>query len=113
MATFCGKKLGNESLGIFLFYSYLLLSALYVRLKRSKRCRRYAVRPINRLRKEKGLFDNLIQSMLQQDHEYFFKYTRMTPMQFHNLLQLVQARLQKNKTKNPLPPAHRLIITSQ
>ncbi|KAJ8968389.1 hypothetical protein NQ317_002436 [Molorchus minor] len=88
----------------------MLLTSLTLLMKK-KRFRRYAVRPINRQRRAKGIFNNLLYSMVQKDHESFFKYTRMTPTQFTCLLRLVGPYLQKDKTKNPISPEQRLMIT--
>ncbi|KAG5888607.1 hypothetical protein JTB14_037819 [Gonioctena quinquepunctata] len=49
--------------------------------------------------------------MLLEDHEGFFGYTRMTPKLFEILLTKVGPKLQKDPSKNPLPPVHRLLIT--
>lgn len=95
---------------ILFMFLLLSLSIYYFIDKR----RRYAVRPINRQRNEKGLFANLLLSMLvKKDDEMFFKYTRMQPHMFFKLLHLVKDKLQKNKSKCPIPPAHRLIVTLQ
>lgn len=90
----------------------LIASMSYVLLTR-RMPRRYAVRPINRCRRQKGLFNNLLTAMVQEDQEMFFKYTRMTTKMFFYLLSLVENKLIRDPSRHPLPPAHRLIITLQ
>ena len=95
--------------------SYLL----YIKKSKQKgrRARRYAVRPVNRKRHENGHFVTLIKDMLniEYDYEQFFKFTRCSPNQFNELLQLVGTKLQKDTRRNPftLSPSHRLILTLQ
>lgn len=95
-----------------MFMCLLMCTSVYYLMKKSRR--RFAVRPINRARKEKGMFNNLLTSMLiKKDTEQFFKYTRMEPKLFFKLLKLVKGKLQKDQSKNPIPPPHRLILTLQ
>jgi hypothetical protein len=65
---------------------FMLLFATFITQKLWRRPRRFAIRPINRQREEKRMFNNLLKSMVLHDHESFFKYTRMTPILFHHLL---------------------------
>ncbi|KAJ8911757.1 hypothetical protein NQ315_008809 [Exocentrus adspersus] len=76
-----------------------------------RRLRRYAVRPMNRSRRQFGHFANLVNFMKNHDQEQFFKYTRMTPSLFDHLLTLVGSQLQKTQSKNPLSPNQRLTMT--
>lgn len=91
----------------------LIASTAYYHLITRRNPRRYAVRPINRNRKQKGLFNNLLTAMVQEDEEMFFKYTRMTIKMFFYLLSLVEEKLKKDPSRHPLPPPHRLILTLQ
>ncbi|KAG5873217.1 hypothetical protein JTB14_005670 [Gonioctena quinquepunctata] len=88
----------------------MLLTASVFLLKKEKKVE---VCETNRQRKEKEMFTNLIKSMILEDHEGFFAYTRMTPKLIEILLTKVGPKLQKNPSKNPLPPVHRLLITLQ
>ncbi|KAJ8913796.1 hypothetical protein NQ315_002702 [Exocentrus adspersus] len=72
---------------VFMYLFLLLISSAFLLTK--KRLRRYGVRPINRARKQKGMFANLCTTMLKEDHEMFFKYTRMNPNMFLHLLGLL------------------------
>nr|CAI5836345.1 unnamed protein product [Callosobruchus analis] len=49
-------------------------------------------------RTQKGAFTNLFHHMKTQDHEMFFKYTRMLPEQFDQLLELLKQLIQKKDT---------------
>ncbi|XP_067203329.1 uncharacterized protein [Linepithema humile] len=105
-----------------MFGMALLLSNAYAacvllrnKKKNKRKPRRYAVRPLNRKRHETGHFFSLMKDMLniEYDQEQFFKYTRCSPSQFNELLQLVGPKLQKDIRRNPftLSPAHRLTLT--
>ncbi|XP_067210957.1 uncharacterized protein [Linepithema humile] len=105
-----------------MFGMALLLSNVYAacvllrnKKKNKRKPRRYAVRPLNRKRHETGHFFSLMKDMLniEYDQEQFFKYTRCSPSQFNELLQLVGPKLQKDIRRNPftLSPAHRLTLT--
>ncbi|KAJ8969040.1 hypothetical protein NQ314_001940 [Rhamnusium bicolor] len=48
---------------------------------------------------------------IEVDNEQYFAFTRMTPRLFECLLNLVGPHLQKDSTKRPLAPAHRLMMT--
>lgn len=111
---------------ILKFGSLLLLSSACVahlllqnhqNKQRRRKARRYAVRPMNRRRHENGHFVLLTKDMLnlEYDHEQFFKFTRYSPSQFNELLQLVGHKLQKDTRRNPytLSPSHRLTLTLQ
>ncbi|KAI4465125.1 geranylgeranyl pyrophosphate synthase [Holotrichia oblita] len=97
-----------------LLYSFTsLLSASTCVLTDVKRRRRFKVRPLNKNRDIHGHFATLVKDMknIEPDFKQFFKYTRMTPDVFEELLKLVKEDLQKTPSKKPLSPAHRLLIT--
>lgn len=50
--------------------------------------------------------------LIKKDNEYFFKYTGMETKLFFKLFKLIKGILQKDQSKNPIPPAHRLIPTN-
>uniref|UniRef100_A0A1Y1MU88 DDE Tnp4 domain-containing protein n=1 Tax=Photinus pyralis TaxID=7054 RepID=A0A1Y1MU88_PHOPY len=94
------------------FAAFLLLTtAAMLYLKRKKRVRRYKVRPINRNRIVHGQFHKRVRRMREMDHEQYFKYTRMTPAVFDNLLSIVGPHLQRHKKKSHISPAERLTLT--
>lgn len=110
----------NHKKACILLATLLLLSScqVFTELKKSqsRRVRRFKARPINRKqsRDQHGHFASLVvNDMLnkERDFEQYFKYTRMTPDLFNYLLEIVQSALQKDVTKNPLSPAHRLTMT--
>lgn len=82
-----------------------------LRKKKQKTKRKYWVRPMLLQRKHKGHFHTLFQFMKDNDDEQFFKFTRMTVLQFERLLELVQESLIKRSIREPLSPEHRLCIT--
>lgn len=98
-------------------YFGLILLAAVVGIsitKKRRRQRRYGVRPINRCRKELGMYNKFVKAMINQDREYFYNYSRMSPEMFAYLLKLVKPRLTKLKTtKTPISAGQRLIITLQ
>lgn len=81
--------------------------------KKKKRTRKYKTRPMNQNRDKDGFFYALIKDMksLECDFEQYFKYSRMTPALFQCLAELIGPALQKDITKNPLSPEHRLMLT--
>src|SRR5436190_8240768 len=78
--------------------------------KRHKRWinRKWHVRPINKLRRQCGHYDNLFQE-LKKDENMFFRYVRMSKCNFAKLLDLLQPHLIK-KSYRALPPEQRLLI---
>ena len=89
--------------------SIIMLKLLRKKKKISKR--KYWVRPMLLERKEKGHFYTLFQFMKNNDHEQFFKFTRMTVSQFEKLLNLIERPLTKTSFREPLSAEHRLCIT--
>lgn len=94
------------------------LTTLAVILLYKRRCnrrgtkkRRWGVRPALRDRRNKGEFKTCFLKYKLIDHEWFFMYTRMTPTQFDNLLNIVGPLLEKSSNREPLNPAQRLAMT--
>jgi len=73
--------------------------------------RRWWVRPVNKLRDVQGFHHNLIQELMQTDHEEFFQLYRMWPEQFYLLVNLIHPLLKKNSRRTPLPTELRLAVT--
>ncbi|XP_051167790.1 uncharacterized protein LOC127285696 [Leptopilina boulardi] len=78
--------------------------------KSRKKSRRWGDRPINRRRDVLGEYETLFQEM-QDDEEYFFKYTRMNKEIYQHLLAKVTPYLLKRSRRKPLTPGHRLSMT--
>ncbi|KYN13178.1 hypothetical protein ALC57_14640 [Trachymyrmex cornetzi] len=101
--------------GLLLLLSSGCVAHLLLQNSQRRKRRRYAVRPMNRKRNENCHFFSLTKDMLNLEHNYeqFFKFTRCSPSQFNELLQLVGHKLQKDTRRNPyiLSPSHRLILT--
>ena len=69
------------------------------------------VRKIFRERKQKGEFHLLINELRIHDHEYFFKYFRMSPSKYEELLQLVGPHITKSsKKREAIGPSERLSV---
>ena len=61
--------------------------------------RRFWVRKIFQERKKYGLYHILTDELRLFDKEYFFRFARMTPHRFENLLSLVGPHLQQTTTE--------------
>ena len=62
---------------------------------KSKNTKKFWVRKIFALRKEKGEFDSLVREMRLHDREFFFKMFRMNPIQLGELTRLVGRSAEK------------------
>ena len=63
-------------------------------------------------REKKGAFNLLIKDMALFDHEYFFKFFRMTPTKYEELLKLVAPQLTKSSLRRKaIGPSERLTVT--
>ena len=71
--------------------------------RRSERRKKYAksvwVRKIFQQRKQQGEFHLLINELRIHDHEYFFKYFRMSPSKYEDLLRLVGPYITKSSKR--------------
>lgn len=79
----------------------------------TKRKRRYAVRPVNRLRSKNGMYFDILTSILVNKDVDLFRYFRMTPKRFFHSLPLVKQKLKEDPSKHPIVPARRSIPTLQ
>ena len=63
-------------------------------------------------REKKGAFNLLIKDMALFDHEYFFKFFRMTPTKYEELLKLVAPQLTRSSLRRKaIGPSERLTVT--
>lgn len=70
------------------------------------------VRKIFQERKQKGEFHLLINELRIHDHEYFFKYFRMSPSKYEDLLKIVGPYITKSSVKRePIGPSEKLSVT--
>lgn len=91
--------------------SWINLCVLLMRKRKQIRWinRRWLVSPINKMRIQNGDYDNLFQQ-IKNDSELFYRYTRMTLVQFQQLVQMTKPYLTK-KSSRALIPELRLLIT--
>ena len=79
--------------------------------RKDKYRKRFWVRPILQQRIQQGEYFNLVREMQLADHESSFKYCRMSPHLFENLLRLVAPMILKSDQKRePISPAERLAV---
>ena len=89
-----------------------ILLLLKRRLSRQERRKRMWVRKTFRERKQKREFHLLIKELRLHDHEYFFKYFRMSPSKYEELLNLVAPYITKSSVKREaIGPSERLSVT--
>ena len=70
------------------------------------------VRKLFEERKTKGEFHLLVQDLRLFDEEFFFKYFRMTPVQYEELLTMIAPEIQKSCiTRECIGPSERLCVT--
>ena len=70
------------------------------------------VRKVYQERKLKGEFRLLIKDMVLCDNFLFFKYFRMSPTQYEELLQEIDPRIQKcSEKREPIGPSERFSVT--
>ena len=77
----------------------ILLKRRKKRLQIKKKKRKMWVREIFQGRKNQGVYNNLVQEMRLGDRESYFRYMRMSPDRFEQLLSLIE-RLVKKETTN-------------
>lgn len=92
------------------WHNLLLLQLQTMRRKRATQ-RRWWIRPVNRLRNARGFYNNIVQELLQNDHEEFFGLYRMWSEQFKLLVNLLHPLLQKKSIRTPLPTELRVAVT--
>lgn len=93
---------------------WLTIANLYITLCDSQsHFRRWWVKPHIReeMRNIFGVYETLFFYFAENDHEEFYKMTRMMPNQFLKLYNLVRHRLIKTSPRRPLSKKLRLFIT--
>ena len=89
-----------------------LITVAIALLLRGRRKHRYWVSNILQKRKSLGAFRTLVQEMRLSHREEFFRYFRMSPDRFENLLSIVGPRLIKVcRSREPITPSERLAVT--
>lgn len=68
------------------------------------------MRPIFKQRKKYGEM-SLLREMANVDPEYFYKYARMSPAKFKELLELLKSRITHSGPREPISAKERLAIT--
>lgn len=104
------RTIGLFFLSCLSWHNLLLLQWQAIKKRRTKQ-RRWWVRPVNRLWNAQGFYHNLIQELIQSDHEEFFELYRMWPEQFNLLVNLVHPHIKKNSIWTPFPTELRLAVT--
>nr|XP_047141117.1 uncharacterized protein LOC124816125 [Hydra vulgaris] len=81
--------------------------------EKEKKEKRFWVRKIYTERLQKGEFHLLVQDLRLHDQEYFFKYFRMSPTTYEELLSFVAPIIVKQRTtmRDPMSPSERLAVT--
>ena len=91
---------------------YLLLLQHLNEKNSNKYKKRFWMRQIFLEREKKGAFNLLIKDMALFDHEYFFKFFRMTPTKYEELLKLVAPQLTRSSLRRKaIGPSERLTVT--
>ncbi|XP_077507599.1 uncharacterized protein LOC144118568 [Amblyomma americanum] len=79
--------------------------------RRQRKKPRWWVRPVFMARKQEGLYHTAMRRMREGDHDLFFKFYRMTPELFDELLSVVATDLSRQHVvREPLEPGERLAI---
>ena len=91
----------------------LLLFLLKRRISKGNKHKKSVwVRKLFKQRKTKGEFYLLVQDLRLFDEEFFFKYFRMTPVQYEEVLTMVGPEIQKSwVTRECIGPSERLCVT--
>ena len=91
---------------------YLLL-LYYLKIKRRQKYKKSMwVRKLFRERKTKGAFSLFIKYVQLFDHEYFFKFFRMTPTKYEHLLSLIApASTKSSLRRETIRASERLMVT--
>ena len=91
----------------------LLKSLNQIENKNGRKKKRFWVRKLYAERLQKGEFHLLVRDLRLHDHEYFFKYFRMSPTVFEELLSCLSPIIVKQRTamRDPISPSERLAVT--
>ncbi|KAL1487686.1 hypothetical protein ABEB36_015663 [Hypothenemus hampei] len=83
------------------WFTFAAISLAVHFCEKKRNPRRWWVRPIYQRRLQQGDYHNLIKEMRLFDTEMFFHFTRMSIVQFENLLAIVAPKLRKGVSGNP------------
>ena len=80
---------------------------------KKRKAKRFWVRKLYQERKSSGFFHVLTKELELFDREYFFRFMRMSPDWYEQLLSIVAPKLQRQKThlREPISPSERLTLT--
>ncbi|XP_065665346.1 uncharacterized protein LOC136086784 [Hydra vulgaris] len=86
---------------------------MQMKREKEKNKKRFWVRKVYAERLQKGEFHLLVQDLRLHDQEYFFKYFRMSPTTYEELLSFVAPVIVKQRTtmRDPVSPSERLAVT--
>jgi len=82
-------------------------------LNKIRKKRTIKTRLINRQRNKLGFYKTYFIPMKQNDHQQFFKYTRMSVISFDQLLEKLTPYLQKRNLPDLICPEQHLAMTLQ
>lgn len=102
----------SELQDMFIDVFFLKLCKMYTQLHKNKRTRRrWKTRPINTDYQTAGYHRKVFLKIKEENHEEFFKQTRMTKSVYDLLISLIGKGLVKKRQK--IDPEERLAITLQ
>ncbi|XP_077492061.1 uncharacterized protein LOC144102756, partial [Amblyomma americanum] len=108
MPAVCARQQRN---GLVLRLIRTVLAVILRWRRRQRRRPRWWVRPVFAVRKEEGLYHTAMRRMREGDHDLFYKFFRMTPQLFDEVLGLVSPDLtRQHVVREPLEPGERLAI---
>ncbi|XP_011409350.2 PREDICTED: protein ANTAGONIST OF LIKE HETEROCHROMATIN PROTEIN 1-like, partial [Amphimedon queenslandica] len=85
---------------MLLGYLLMVLVVSRTHLMRKKRVHRLWVRKIFRERERLGFYNTLLSQLRLSDTEYFFRFIRMTPRRFDDLLSIVGPYIQRKSCRS-------------
>ena len=97
------RKISAIFMFLLAIHGQLMMKYAVWRYRQRLPRRLWWVRPANRVSDAKGFYNNLIQELLNEDHEEFFSLFRMWPEQFLLLARLVEPHLRKRIIRTPVP----------
>ena len=91
----------------------VLLKLILLKRRKKERQRRCWIRKIYMERCEKGEYHLLVRDLRLHDQEYFFRYFRMSPSTYEELLSFIAPKITKQSTqmRNPVGASERLSVT--
>ncbi|KYN19321.1 hypothetical protein ALC57_08348 [Trachymyrmex cornetzi] len=103
----------NIYLNLLLIWMQIIRLRLCVRKRKKGIIRRWWVKPhiTRNMRQNFGAHHTLFIYFQMNNHEEFFKLTRMSVEQFDNLNRLLKPKLKKRSRREPLPTEIRIAVT--